>query len=429
MTYEEILEWMYRQIPMYQRDGSATYKIDLETTEQLDARFGHPHQSFNTVHVGGTNGKGSVSHILASVLQAAGYRTGLYTSPHLKDFRERIRVNGKMIDKDFVVEFIRENGDCFEEIGSSFFEMTVTMAFEYFKRQQVDVAVVEVGLGGRLDSTNIVYPDLSVITNISLDHTQFLGDTLEAIAGEKAGIIKRGRPVVIGESHPVTSSVFISKAKECSAPIYFADRDYRVEPLKSEQPEGAAYEVSRAGKVVFERLSTDLTGSYQGRNIATTLKAIDVLNSRGYGLNRKTTEEGLSRVKQNTCLLGRWHILQQFPLIICDTAHNEAGLRWILRELKSMAIQNLHFVLGFVNDKDLDTILPLFPKSGKYYFTKAMIPRALNEQKLEAKAREYGLMGNAFPRSAQALEEARQQAGPNDLIYVGGSTFLVSEVI
>ncbi|MBS3771355.1 MAG: bifunctional folylpolyglutamate synthase/dihydrofolate synthase [Bacteroidales bacterium] len=429
MTYEEILEWMYRQIPMFQRNGSATYKIDMETTEQLDARFGYPHQSFNTVHVGGTNGKGSVSHILASVLQTAGYRTGLYTSPHLKDFRERIRVNGRMIEKDFVVDFIRENGDCFEALKSSFFEMAVAMAFQYFKEQRVDVAVVEVGLGGRLDSTNIVYPDLSVITNISLDHTRFLGDTLEAIAGEKAGIIKPSRPVVIGEYQSATAPVFKDRAQECNAPVCFADKEYRVEPLTKEKPGEAIYRVSRAGEVLFEKLRTDLTGSYQSKNLATALKTIDILNSLDYGLSRKSITDGLAHVKRNTALLGRWHVLQQSPLIICDTAHNEAGLEWNLRELKSMDIQNLHFVLGFVNDKDLDTILPLFPKTASYYFTKADIPRALNEQKLEAKAGEYGLMGNAFPRSAQALEEARQQAGPNDLIYVGGSTFLVSEVI
>ena len=429
MSYEEILEWMYRQIPMYQRDGSATYKIDLETTEQLDARFGHPHQYFKTIHVGGTNGKGSVSHILASVLQSAGYRTGLYTSPHLKDFRERIRVNGEMIEKGFVVDFIRENGDCFEALKSSFFEMTVAMAFQYFKEQKIDVAVVEVGLGGRLDSTNIVDPDLSVITNISLDHTRFLGDTPEAIAGEKAGIIKPSRPVVIGEYQPATAPVFNDKAQECDAPIYFADQEYRVEPIPKEKPEEAVYRVSRAGEVLFETLRTDLTGSYQSKNLATALKSIDILNSLGYDLNRKSITDGLAHVKQNTSLLGRWHILQQSPLIICDTAHNEAGLAWNLRELKSMDVENLHFVLGFVNDKDMDTILPLFPKSANYYFTKADIPRALNEQELKTKAATYGLRGDAFSDSAEALNEAKRQAQSDDLIYVGGSTFLVSEVI
>jgi dihydrofolate synthase/folylpolyglutamate synthase len=429
MNYEQILDWMYRQIPMYQREGQAAYKIDLETTEKLDARFGHPHKHFKTIHVAGTNGKGSVSHILASVLQAAGYKTGLYTSPHLKDFRERIRVDGKMIEKDFVVDFIRENGSYFEQVKSSFFEMTVAMAFQYFKEQKIDVAVVEVGLGGRLDSTNIVDPDLSVITNISLDHTRFLGHTIEAIAGEKAGIIKLETPVVVGEFQPETSLVFKSKAEACESPIHFADQEYKVEPLVKEKPEEALYRVSRERKVLFDKLRTDLTGSYQSKNIATVLKSIDVLNSMGYDLNHKNLLEGLANVKRNTSLLGRWHILQQFPLIICDTAHNEAGLEWNLRELKSMDVENLHFVLGFVNDKDLDAILRLFPKSATYYFTRADIPRALSERDLKTKAEAYGLMGDAYPASAEALNEAETQAQSGDLIYVGGSTFLVSEVI
>ncbi|MCF8335253.1 MAG: bifunctional folylpolyglutamate synthase/dihydrofolate synthase [Bacteroidales bacterium] len=429
MTYEDILEWMYRQMPMYQRDGQAAYKIDLETTEQLDAHFGHPHKYFKTIHVAGTNGKGSVSHILASVLQQAGYKTGLYTSPHMKDFRERIRINGEMIEKDFVVDFIRENGNYFETLNSSFFEMTVAMAFNYFKRQQVDVAVVEVGLGGRLDSTNIVDPDLSVITNISLDHTRFLGHTVKAIAGEKAGIIKHSRPVVIGEHHSDTATVFSSKARECNAPFYFADQEYSVEPLSKEKPEEAIYRVSRGGEVLFEKLRTDLTGSYQSKNIATALKTIDVLNWLGYGINQESITSGMANVKRNTALLGRWHVLQQSPLIICDTAHNEAGLAWNIREIENMGVQSLHFVLGFVNDKDLDTILPLFPKTGRYYFTRAKIPRALDEVELKAKAGEYDLMGASFSSSAEALKEARQKAGANDLIYVGGSTFLVSEVI
>ena len=424
MNYEQILDWMYRQIPMYQREGQASYKIDLETTEKLDARFGHPHRHFKTIHVAGTNGKGSVSHILASVLQTAGYSTGLYTSPHLKDFRERIRVNGEMVDKYFVVDFIRENGDYFKQVKSSFFEMTVAMAFEYFKEQQVDVAVVEVGLGGRLDSTNIVYPDLSVITNISLDHTRFLGNTLEAIAGEKAGIIKSDTPVVVGEYHPETSPVFKSKAEACEAPIHFADQEYRVEPLVKEKPEEALYRVSRGGKVLFDKLRTDLTGSYQSKNMATALESIDVLNSLGYDLNRESVTAGLANVKRNTSLLGRWHILQQSPLIICDTAHNEARLEWNLRELESMEdVEKLHFVLGFVNDKDLDAILPLFSKSDKYYFTKADIPRALNEQELKAKAAAYGLKGDAYPASAEALNEAKRQAESGDLSMWEGARF------
>ena len=429
MTYEEILDWMYRQIPMYQRQGKAAYKIDLETTEKLDAWFGHPHRNFKVIHVAGTNGKGSVSHILASVLQSAGYRTGLYTSPHLKDFRERIRVNGKMAEKDFVVDFINRYKDYFERVKPSFFEMSVTMAFQYFKERQVDVAVIEVGLGGRLDSTNIVHPDVSVITNISLDHTRFLGHTLKAIAGEKAGIIKSGRPVVVGESQPETAPVFNAKARECNASIYFADQEYSVEPMEKEKPEEAIYRVSRGGELLFEQLTTDLTGSYQGKNIATVLKSIDVLNSLGYDLNRNSVLEGLANVKKNTSLLGRWHILGQSPLIICDTAHNEAGLGWNLRELKSMETGRLHFVLSFVNDKDLDAILPLFPQNARYYFTKADIPRALNEQELQEKAATYNLKGDSFSTSGDALQEAKRRAQSDDLIYVGGSTFLVSEVI
>jgi dihydrofolate synthase/folylpolyglutamate synthase len=428
MTYEEVLDWMYRRIPMYQRTGAASYKIDLNKTRKIDAYFGHPHKYFRTIHVGGTNGKGSVSHLLASVLQSAGYKTGLYTSPHLKDFRERIQVNGAMAEKKYVIDFFREHKDYFEQVNPSFFEMTMAMALDYFKKKHVDVVVLEVGLGGRLDSTNIVDPEISVITNISFDHTQFLGNTLEAIAGEKAGIIKAQRPVVIGEYNPVTRKVFEKTARRLQAPIHFASLDFKLE-LKRGNAEWAVYRAKKGNETLYNELMTDLTGNYQSRNIVTVLKTAEVLNSLGYLINDENIKTGLAHVKENTSLKGRWHILERDPLIICDIAHNEAGLSLNLTAIKDLGFPHVCFVLGFVNDKNLDTILPLFPRSGKYFFTKAGIPRALDEKELKKKAERFGLIGKAFSTSDTALKEARKEAGPKDLIYVGGSTFLVSEVI
>lgn len=427
--YQEILEWMYTRIPMYQRQGKAAYKSDLATTEALDACMGHPHRSFRSVHVGGTNGKGSVSHILASVLQEAGYKTGLYTSPHLKDFRERIRVNGWMVEKGYVVSFIERHHEDIDRLKPSFFEMTVAMAFEYFRHASVDVAVVEVGMGGRLDSTNIVDPDMSVITNISLDHTQFLGNTTREIAREKAGIIKAGRPVVVGETDPQTVPVFREKAEEKGSQICFADHNRKIVRRNTMKDKNACYDVLSEGQVLYQNLCTDLMGSYQSKNLLTAIRTFEILQGLGYNLNEQHLRKGISQVAFATGFMGRWMILQHNPVIIFDTAHNQAGLDENIRELKNIARGQLHFVLSFVNDKQLDDILGLFPASASYYFTKATIPRALDENRLADWAAKYGLTGKTYSEAPAALESARQKASPHDLIYVGGSTFLVSDLM
>jgi len=428
MTYEEVLEWMFAQIPMYQRQGKAAYKADLSTTKDLDAYLDHPHRHFRSIHVGGTNGKGSVSNMLASILQEAGYTTGLYTSPHLKDFRERIRVNGQLIGKDFVMDFIQRHSSYFQQHRPSFFELTVAMAFEYFRHRKVDVAVVEVGLGGRLDSTNIIDPDLSVITNISLDHTQFLGDTVEEIAREKAGIIKAGKPLVIGEYDERTAHVFKDKARLLDIPICFADQEYKIEDQDNDGKK-ACYRIHRHHQPVYEQLCTDLLGSYQSKNLLTSLAAVDWLRETGYTIEPESIYQGLGRVSLNTGFAGRWFVLQEKPTVVCDTGHNEAGLSMNISRVMKMGGANLHFVLGFVNDKRLDSILKLFPSHGRYYFTRADIPRALDEQELAMLAASFGLQGKAYASPHQALEAARTNAAEKDIIYVGGSTFLVSELI
>jgi dihydrofolate synthase/folylpolyglutamate synthase len=427
--YEAIVSWMFRQIPMYQRTGKAAYKIDLEKTERIDQYFKEPHKSYKTIHVAGTNGKGSVSHILASVLQEAGYKVGLYTSPHLKDFRERIRVNGKMIQKADVVYFVKENQTFFEEIQPSFFEMSVAMAFDYFEKQEVDVAIVEVGMGGRLDSTNIVYPEISIITNIGLDHTAFLGNTLPLIAEEKAGVIKEGVPVVIGETHPQTKPVFRKKAKQVKTQLYFADNAYKLEPFEVFNPLKNAFKVYDAveGRYLFE-LTTDLLGAYQKKNLATVLKSLDLLLNY-FLFDEDAINRGLSNVKQNTGFLGRWQVLDTSPLVICDTAHNAEGIALNVEQIGKMNYPKLHFVLGFVNDKNLESVLSLFPKEATYYFTRADIPRALDEKELEKQASKAGLEGNAYSSIEKALNEAKKKAKQEDLIYIGGSTFVVSEIL
>ena len=427
--YDQMLEWMYRQIPMYQRQGGEAYKADLSATEALDAYMGHPHRFFRTIHVGGTNGKGSVAHMLASVLQSAGYRTGLYTSPHLRDFRERIRVDGRMVEKDFVVSFIEQHQQHFLQIQPSFFEMTVAMAFEYFRHAAVDVAVVEVGLGGRLDSTNIIDPDLSVITNISLDHTQFLGNTVEEIAREKAGIIKQNTPTVVGEFDTRTAQIFRDKAAHEHAGLSFADQDYRISREDQGPAELPCYTVSDGQEVIYSHLCTDLLGVYQSKNLLTAIRALEELKKLGYRLDAEAIRRGLSDVGGITGFKGRWFVLQHQPLIICDTAHNEAGLKINIQQAQRMNRGRLHFVLGFVNDKQLDAILELFPQAATYYFTKADIPRALQEDELAKAAASFGLTGQSYPKAGEALEAARSKAEKDDLIYVGGSTFLVSELI
>ena len=406
MTYTETLQWMFQQLPMYQRQGKTAFKKDLTNTIALAQQLGHPEQQFKSIHVAGTNGKGSVSHMLASVLQNAGYKVGLYTSPHLKDFRERIKINGECIAQQKVVDFIEQHHAFLEKHELSFFEMTVGMAFDYFAKEQVDIAIIEVGLGGRLDSTNIITPILSVITNIGLDHTAFLGHTLELIAGEKAGIIKSQVPVIIGETQEETRPVFIQKAKQENASIHFA------EDLEGKLP------------------ACDLKGSYQRFNIKTCLKTLEVLNTLDHWyISQQDIEKGLSSVVSSTQLRGRWEVLGHKPKIITDTAHNAEGLTLVLDQLNNESFETLHLVLGFVNDKDLDKILLLFPENAKYYFSKPDVPRGLSATDLYKQAKQQGLRGKAFTTVENALKAAKQEATENDLIYIGGSTFTVAEIL
>ena len=404
MTYQETTTWLFNQLPMFQTQGASAYKKDLTNTLLLVEHLQHPETKFKSIHVAGTNGKGSTSSMIASILQEAGYKVGLYTSPHLKDFRERIRSNGEMISEDFVVDFVAQNKSFFEANQLSFFEMTVGLAFDYFAKEQVDVAVIEVGMGGRLDSTNVITPLVSVITNIGFDHTQFLGDTLPKIAAEKAGIIKSNVPVVIGEYSEETKPVFITKAKSENAQIYFAQ----------DNPE-VTYECA-------------LLGDYQVHNKKTVLQAIELLQSQ-FNIEEDNIKLGLKNVIQNTGLLGRWQILNQKPFTVCDTAHNSHGLKIVLNQIQKHQFETLHIVLGVVNDKDLDSILPFFPKNANYYFCKPNVPRGLDAEILKQKASDFGLLGKVFDSVSEAYVNAKEIASKSDFIYIGGSTFVVAEIV
>ncbi|MFT5255050.1 MAG: dihydrofolate synthase/folylpolyglutamate synthase [Candidatus Paceibacteria bacterium] len=390
---------------MYQHVGKAAYKIDLSNTLLLADYLGNPQHEFKSIHVAGTNGKGSTSHMMASVLQEAGYKVGLYTSPHLKDFRERIKINGMMIPKRKVSSFVVKHKDFFKNNKLSFFEMTVGLAFHYFAESQVDIAIIEVGLGGRLDSTNIISPELSVITNIGLDHTQFLGTTLEAIAKEKAGIIKSKIPVVIGELHPDTKKVFQQVALENNAPIIYSEEEN------------------------VSLFDCDLKGNYQKKNQRTALVALKILASKGFSISKTDLEKGCNTVVANTGLLGRWQILQQSPTVICDTAHNKEGLMLTMQQLKQTPYRKLHIVFGVVGDKDLEVILPLLPNSASYYFCAPNIPRALHVAILKQKATDFNLIGASYASVRSAFTAALKMAHTDDLVYIGGSTFVVAEVV
>ncbi len=405
MNYPETLDYLFGQLPMYQRIGNAAYKANLDNTYRLSEILNHPEKQFKSVHIAGTNGKGSTSHMLASVLQEAGYKVGLYTSPHLKDFRERIKINGAMISENEVIDFVKEYKNEFEKIQLSFFEWTVGLAFHYFANQKVDIAIIETGLGGRLDSTNIVTPEVAVITNISMDHTQFLGNTLAKIAAEKAGIIKPTIPVIIGETQSEIKHVFIEKANQLDAPIQFAEEF----PTKE-------YE-------------SDLKGVYQQQNKKTVLATIQVLQKLGWNIAESHIINGLQNVVNNTGLMGRWQMLNKQPLTICDTGHNEAGIKLILAQINQQSFEKLHFVLGVVNDKDITNILQLLPKNATYYFCQAKIPRALDVNILAEKATAVGLSGTTFPSVAAAYKAAQKNATAQDLIFIGGSTFVVAEVV
>lgn len=402
MTYKETLAWMFAQLPMYQRVGTVAFKKDLTNSLALAKVLNHPEKQFKSIHVAGTNGKGSTSHMLASILQEAGYKVGLYTSPHLKNFTERIRINGTEIPKRKVSHFINQHKDFLSRQKVSFFEMTVGLAFDYFASQKVDIAIIEVGLGGRLDSTNIITPELSVITNIGLDHTQFLGDTLPEIAGEKAGIIKENIPVIIGEKQPEVLSVFLNKAKEMRADITVASDDKT-------------------------NYSSDLLGAYQQANSKTAVAAIKQL--KGFQITDTHIKNGLLQVVKNTQLKGRWQVLQEHPKVICDTAHNKEGLQIVLQQLQQESFKQLHIVLGMVSDKQLDAILPLFPRTARYYFCKPNIPRGLSQDVLQDQARQYNLNGAVFLSVKKAYKKALSVANQTDIIYVGGSTFVVAEVL
>ncbi len=429
MNYKETLNWLFSQLPMYQRQGKAAYKADLKNTLELDQYFDHPHRKFKSIHIAGTNGKGSVSHMLASVLQESGFKVGLYTSPHLKDFRERIRINGEMVSEEFVVEFIETHHAKFEEIKPSFFEMTVAMAFDYFAKERIDIAVVEVGMGGRLDSTNIVMPDLSVITNIGLDHTAFLGNSIPEVATEKAGIIKNGIPVVIGESQEETKSVFDEFVSKNNTKIYYADQyyesDYSMLTIENKQ----LFNIKHKDSIVYADLILDLTGFYQKKNLITALRAIDLLNELDYQIEESQIYKALANVVNNTGLKGRWQILSYNPTIVCDTGHNLEGMTLVLDQIKQTPFEKLHIVFGVVDDKNIDKLLKILPVDAEYYFTKADIPRALDQNILQEKANEVGLKGKSFQKVKLALTEAKKNAEVNDLIFIGGSTFIVAEVV
>jgi len=429
MDYPQILQFLYSQLPMYQRIGKAAYRANLDNTLALDDYFGNPHKQFISIHVAGTNGKGSVSHILASILQEAGFKVGLYTSPHLKDFRERIKINGSEIPEKSVVDFVGNNMEIIEKIKPSFFEMTVAMAFYYFAEKKVDVAVVEVGLGGRLDSTNIIQPILSIITNIGYDHMEFLGNTIPQIAKEKAGIIKHGIPVVVGETQKETGDIFLKTASSKNARIFFADYYYKADYSLLTIDNYQLFNVYKNNKLEYSNLKTDLLGNYQRKNVITALKAVDVVADQGLNMNREQIYAGLSKVILNTGFFGRWQIIDTDPLVICDTGHNREGLAEVFRQIGNMAYKQLHIVFGVVNDKDLNSILVLLPKDARYYFTKAGIPRAMDENQLSLEAGKRGINGKAYPTVSEALKAAKSQADPDDLIFVGGSTFVVAEVL
>ena len=402
MTYQETIEWMFSQLPMYQRQGKMAFKKDLTNSIAFCNVLKQPEHKFKSIHVGGTNGKGSTSHIISSILQEAGYKVGLYTSPHLKNFTERIRINGKEVSQPFVVDFISKHRSFLEKKQLSFFEMTVGMAFEYFATQSVDIAIIEVGLGGRLDSTNIINPEVSVITNIGYDHTQFLGDTLKEIAFEKAGIIKSNTPIIIGEKQEEVINVFLHKASKMNADIHFSSD-------------------------VKHKYTTDLLGRYQEKNIRTALQTLQVLE--GFAISETHIRQGLLNVVNNTNFKGRWQILQEQPKVICDTAHNKEGLKEVVHQLENQSFKNLHIVLGVVNDKKLEELLPLFPTHASYYFCKPNIPRGLDKHELEQKASCFDLVGNTFDSVNEAYVQAILKAEKEDLVFIGGSTFVVAEVV
>ncbi len=420
--YQETLDYMFHKLPMFQRIGAAAYKADLTNITQLCNSLDNPQQKLKFIHIAGTNGKGSVTHALASILQESGLKVGVFCSPHYKDFRERIKINGKFISKDFVVKFIEKNKEVIEATESSFFEMTTALAFDYFAQKKVDMVILETGMGGRLDSTNIVTPILSVITNISFDHQQFLGDTLPKIAFEKAGIIKQNIPVVIGETHKQTSQIFKSRAAELNAKILFADKRIKLDKVKQER-RGIAFEYRS------KRMQTSLHGNYQIKNIRTVLMAVEELSALGYKISMQNISKGLLEIHENTYFIGRWMILGNKPLLIADSAHNEAGLKELEAQLKHYNFNQLHFVYGTVSDKDLSKIFPILPQKAVYYFCKPDIPRGKDASELAEEAMNYKLKGDSYLSVKSAFNSALKVAQKNDLIIVSGSIFVLAEIL
>ncbi len=422
MNYEQAIRYIYDQLPMFQQVGWRAYKAGLDNIEAFCEHLGNPQNRFRSVHVGGTNGKGSSAHLLAAVLQAAGYRVGLFTSPHLKDFSERIRINGQTIEKQAVADFVSSYQGFMSALEPSFFEMSTALAFAYFAEHKIDIAIVEVGMGGRLDATNILKPEISLITNISYDHQAFLGDTLPKIAAEKAGIIKKNTPIILSERQEAVAEVFEKKAKEENAALYFADQEFEIKHLN-----GKKYTVSKNGKWYFSDLTCELQGNYQTKNIGGVLKVLELLEPK-WKVGKAHIEAGFASITQTTGLKGRWQILGEKPLIVADTAHNEGGIRWVTEQLAEINYENLHIVFGVVGDKDRSPILQLLPKNAKYYFCQAQIPRALDAKTLTEEAQVFGLQGLTIPDVNTAFQYAKTQAKPTDMIYVGGSTFVVAEI-
>ena len=423
MTYKETINYLFTSTPLFQNVGSDAYKEGLSNTHQLDKHFGHPHLHYKTIHVAGTNGKGSCSHTLAAILQASGLKVGLFTSPHLVDFRERIRVNGKMVSEKYVIDFVKEHRSFFEPLHPSFFELTTAMAFKYFAEQEVDVAVVEVGLGGRLDCTNIITPEVCVITNISFDHVIFLGNTLAKIAGEKAGIIKQGVPVVVGEVVKETKPVFEQKAQEMKAPIYFAEEEKEIVKHRFRKNGGIYYQTVKYGNIIGK-----LDGYCQQKNTNTILCTVSRLKELGFHITDCNIREGFAHVCEMTGLMGRWQTLKRNPRVVCDTGHNVGGFRWISRQLNKVHAP-MRIVFGMVNDKDISGVLAMMPKRATYYFCQASVKRALPHEEIKQKAAAYGLEGRSYPTVAQAYKAALADAQKEDFIYVGGSSFVVADLL
>lgn len=426
-SYEGAMEYLYRSLPVFHRVGKVALKPDLSNTLALCEYLGNPQHKFKSIHIAGTNGKGSSSHFIASIFQEAGYKTGLHTSPHLKDFRERIKIDGQMVSTMYVVDFINKHLEAIERIKPSFFEVSVAMTFDYFSKEQVDIAIIEVGLGGRFDSTNVILPEISLITNISYDHMDILGDTLGKIAFEKAGIIKNDIPVVIGELHPETIQVFENKAAETESPIFLASKEYVLE----EKGRGAGWmmvDVAQNGVLKYPALRSGLSGGYQLKNLVGVLKTIDLAIEKGFVINPLHVQNGIENVVANTGLKGRWQTISNHPMVICDTGHNESGIKEILAMISQYDFDQLHMIIGMVQDKDVEKILGLLPKNAIYYFCQAYIPRALEAKILTEKALGFGLHGQAYSNVNEALAIARKNASLNDFIFIGGSTFVVAEI-